>query len=108
MSPQFFESAVSRYCPSHMYRFLEKASPKDPYKCVKWIGDLSKQWQSNDIFSSNMAKKVVPIMVSSYNAIRKYNNDDTVIERAMDLLDDFMEKDYMLWFQTDCLCKHDD
>lgn len=97
-------SPVCKYCNNKVYDFVDQETANYPENCLRWLTNL--YGIKKDFTDFNLSvDRIITALVSAYNSIRKFDKENPVLEKAMDLLDDVLSRDYLKWETVDCLRK---
>jgi len=84
-----FDSPVIKYCNHYVFEFLKIYSDKNPHKTLDWLlGRYMREENNWRVFDS-----MTEVLLTAYNKILEFKQNDKVLEDAMDMLDDFLQSD---------------
>lgn len=84
-----FDSPVIKYCNHYVFEFLKIYSDKNPHKTLDWLlGRYMREENNWRVFDS-----MTEVLLTAYNKILEFEQNDKVLEDAMDMLDDFLQSD---------------
>jgi hypothetical protein len=88
----FVDSKCCAYISHSYFKFLDSFAKKSPSKTLKWIiatYDAIKENKDepDEVFG---IQRILEVLTQSYNGVRKYNLDDELLEKAMNVVDELL------------------
>lgn len=88
----FVDSKCCAYISHSYFEFLDSFARHNPSKTLKWIiatYDAIKENKDepNEVFG---IQRILEVLTQSYNGVRKYNLDDELLEKAMNVVDELL------------------
>jgi hypothetical protein len=87
---KYVHSPIGKYRGYYFYALLLKLSKDIPEKCIEWALQF-KEHEKPDIQKRMLRNEPLQVVIQSYNAIRKYNKNNPILEIAMDTFDKMLE-----------------
>lgn len=87
---EFVKNLCCKYASKSFYECMSSFIRKKPQKVLEWILEVYrwKKKTKNEFFD---IQRILEILTLSYNAVRKYDMHNEVLENAMDTLDEILE-----------------
>ena len=86
----FVHNECCKYASRSFYECMSSFIKKKPKKVLKWILEVYR-WKKDSNNEHFDIQKILEILTMSYNAVRKYDLHNKVLESAMDTLDEILE-----------------
>lgn len=84
----YLAAPVSRYATHEILNFLKKQSRTHPEDCIQWISALYKC--QKDSAQGYVLSEYTQILIEAYNSICRYDNNNPILEHAMDMFDELL------------------
>ena len=84
----YLAAPLSRYATHDMLNFLKKESRTHPEDCIQWISALYKC--QKDSAQGYVLSEYTQILIEAYNSICRYDNNNPILEHAMDMFDELL------------------
>ena len=95
---RYVSSIVGNYRENEFYNFLLRCTEEEPEKCIELTASFSQHTRPN-ISHTALRDEPLQVIIQAYNAIRKYDDQNEYLEKAMDIVDQFyMIKEYRNFF----------
>lgn len=98
---KFVESKVCKYCSHCFMDYLLETSSKDPINVLKWLPSVYERKKGENSWECNPSK-FIDILLSAYNSIVKYDKNDPVLDKAMNLLDEWLHNNSNRQYLYNC------
>lgn len=86
----FVHNECCKYASRSFYECMSSFIKKKPKKVLKWILEVYR-WKKDSNNEHFDIQRILEILTLSYNAVRKYDMHNEVLENAMDTLDEILE-----------------
>ncbi|MFA6200513.1 MAG: AAA family ATPase [Bacteroidales bacterium] len=83
---KYIHSSVGKYRGYHFYKLLLKLSNNIPEKCIEWSLQFEEH-EKPDIQQRMLRNEPLQVVIQSYNAIREYDKNNPILEKAMNAFD---------------------
>lgn len=83
---KYINSFIGKYRGYHFYKLLLKLSNNIPEKCIEWSLQFEEH-ERPDIQQRMLRNEPLQVVIQSYNAIRKYDKKNPILEKAMNAFD---------------------
>ena len=91
---KYVDSIAGNYRENEFYNFLLKCTEEEPEKCIELTKGFSQHTRPN-ISHTALQDEPLQVVIQAYNAIRKYDDQNDYLEKAMDVVDHFFRiKEY--------------
>lgn len=84
---KYLQSPVGKYRDNYFYDFIRKMIPSDSRKVLEWFFESKPEDFRRDFYD----KSPINILIESYNGIREYKINDSLLEKAMDTFDSLLK-----------------
>jgi len=84
---KYVNSPISRYKSNYFYDYLRKLIPFDSEQCLVWFFASN----PNDFKHEFYDKSPINVLIEAYNGVRKYEKDNSILEKAMDTFDSLLQ-----------------
>ena len=105
---QFLESDMGLYCSHDIYHYLKSLANNDPNYCLSFISMLYNKKVATGKLKSYELGEITGILIAAYNNVRIYDKDNDALEKAMDMLDELLEKENVNHYLNQCLKEMDE
>lgn len=96
------------YCSHDIYHYLKSLANNDPNYCLSFISMLYNKKAATVNLKSYELGEITGILIAAYNNVRIYDNDNDALEKAMDMLDELLEKENVNHYLNQCLKEIDE
>lgn len=83
---KYVHSPVGKYRGHYFYKLLLKLSKNIPEDCIEWALQFEKH-EKPDLTERKLGNEPLQVIIQSYNAIKKYDMNNPVLEAAMTAFD---------------------
>lgn len=98
---KFVESKACTYCSHCFMDYLLEMSSNDPINVLKWLPSVYERKKGENTWECNPSK-FIDILLCAYNSIVKYDKNDSVLDKAMNLLDEWLHKNSNRQYLYNC------
>lgn len=100
---KFQRSEVSMYCNHHIRNYLKYLANDDPEYCLSFLANYYAKREKLQNMEYYELREITEILIAAYNNVRTYDIDNESLERAMDMLDELLEKEDVNSYLDKCL-----
>lgn len=97
----YAKSDVCKYGNAYFPDYLSELSKTDPELCLELLPDVYNHWKGNEEWFASPSK-LIDILISSYNSIKEYDRANPVLEKALDLLDEWLHDNINRLYLFNC------
>ena len=98
---RFVESSASKYCSHYFIEYLQKESVNDPENILRWLPFVYERKGTENTWTCSPSK-LIDILLSAYNSIVMFDKDNPILEKALDLLDEWLHNNDNRKYMYNC------
>ena len=91
------------YCNHHIRNYLKYLAIDDPEYCLSFLANYYAKREKLQNMEYYELREITEILIAAYNNVRTYDIDNESLERAMDMLDELLEKEDVNSYLDKCL-----
>ena len=91
------------YCSHHIHNYLKFLANEDSEYCLSFLANYYAKRAKLQNMEYYELREITEILIAAYNNVRTYDIDNESLERAMDMLDELLEKENVNSYLDKCL-----
>lgn len=97
----YVQSAACKYCAHYFTEYMSELSKEEPYLCLDLLPDI--YMHNKDACDWGCTpSRLIDYLITSYNAIKKYDKEDPILEKTLDLMDEWLHENVNRQYLFNC------